>query len=329
MVWLKFIFCALIILFAGSKLTKYADVIAEKTGLSRAWLGLTLLAMITSLPELANAISAVAIVKLPDLALGDILGACMINMFALSLLDIWQWLRGQEPIFLKNKQSNAETALFGVIMLLFVALGLVFSHFYFDLSFLGVSVYAIVILLLYLGVQKILLAHSQGTEVVVGEENYLHLSGTQTYLRFSILAIIVVMAGSWLPFIGAEMVTVMGWGNTFVAVLFLGLATTLPEMTVSISALRLGHTGMSIGNLVGSNIFNVAIIFVADLFYLPGSLLAAASFNMVYAALAGALLLGLAYVALKQQIKNRLPSLLMAAVYLGTLFLLFKSGLLS
>ncbi|MFC1571123.1 sodium:calcium antiporter [Candidatus Margulisiibacteriota bacterium] len=328
-VWLKFIICAAAIFFAGSKLTKYGDAIAEKTGLCRVWIGLTLLAVVTSLPELANAISATAIVKIPDLAVGDILGACMINMFTLALLDLWQWARGQQSIFLAAKESNLLSALFGAAMLLFVAVALGLSRFYFDASVFGVSVYTIIIIIAYFLLQKLLFDHSKDTALFEPEEKYLHLSNSQTYLYFLLAAAIVIAAGSWLPFIGNEIVSVMGWGKTFVAVLFLGLATTLPEATVSISALRLGHLGMSIGNLVGSNIFNIAILFVADIFYQPASLLPAASFNMIYAALFGALFLGIAFLAMKRRVQSRLPSLTIFFLYLLALFFLFRAGVLS
>lgn len=328
MVWLKFMICAAFIFFAGSKLTKYGDVIAEKTGLCRAWIGLVVLAAITSLPELANGISAVAIAKIPDLAVGDILGACMINMFVLALLDIVLWARGHKSIFIKPKESNIISSLFGAGLLLFTAFSLAFSRYFFDFQIFGISIYTIGIFVIYLFAQRFIYAHSRG-EVLEGEGNYLHISNFQAYLYFSLSALVVIAAGSWLPFIGSEIVLVMGWGKTFVAVLFLGLATTLPEMTVSISALRLGAVGMSIGNLIGSNIFNVAVTFIADIFYQPGSLLAAVSQNMIYAALSGALLLGIIHLSLRKQIGNRIPSLAIVLLYLLSLFLLFQAGVLS
>ena len=79
-VWLRFIICAAVIFFAGSRLSKYGDIIAEKLGLTRAWIGLVLLATITSVPELANSIGAVTYVNAPDLAVGDLFGACLFNM---------------------------------------------------------------------------------------------------------------------------------------------------------------------------------------------------------------------------------------------------------
>lgn len=325
MVWLKFVICAAIIFFAGSKLTKYGDVIGEKTGLSRTWIGIVILATITSFPELANGISAAAAVKVPDLAVGDLLGACMVNMFVLALLDILLWVLRRESIFIKPKESNILSSLFGIGLLLFIAFSLAVSRYFFDVHILGVSIYTIAILLIYLIAQKSIYAHSRG-EPVEGEEQYPHISGFQTYFYFLLSALVVIAAGSWLPFIGNEIVSIMGWGKTFVAVLFLGLATTLPEMTVSVSALRLGAVGMSIGNLIGSNVFNVAILFVVDIFYRPGSLLSAVSVNMIYAALSGALLLGITYLSMKRRIGNRVPSLIIVFLYLLSLFLLFQAG---
>jgi hypothetical protein len=76
MVWLQFVVCLATIVVAGTRLSKYGDVIAGKTGLGRVWVGIVLLATVTSLPEVATGISAVAIVDSPDLAVGDLFGAC-------------------------------------------------------------------------------------------------------------------------------------------------------------------------------------------------------------------------------------------------------------
>lgn len=328
LVWLKFIICAAIIFFAGSKLTHYGDAIAEKTGLCRAWIGVVLLASITSLPEVANSISAVTIAKSPDLAVGDLLGACMINMFTLSWLDIFSWYRGRKSIFINPMESNILSSFFGIGLLLITSIGLALSRTVFDYQIFGFSVYTAMIFLLYLLAQRFVFKHSENPEFSEeSEKMYAHLSPKKVYLFFSLCALIVVIAGSWLPFIGNEIVSVMGWGKTFVSVLFLALATTLPEMTVSVSALRLGAIGMSIGNLVGSNVFNIAVLFIADIFYRPGSILADVSPNMLYPALFGTILLFIVYVSLKKQITNRLPSLCIFLMYIASLFVLYLLGI--
>src|SRR3989344_5059987 len=96
----------------------------------------------------------------------------------------------------------------------------------------------------------------------------------QAATRFAMAAAIVVGAGMWLPFVAVNLATTMGWNRSFVGSLFVALVTTLPELAVTLSALRLGALDMAIGNLLGSNLFNVAIVGIDDLFYRPGDLLA-------------------------------------------------------
>jgi cation:H+ antiporter len=86
LVWLEFLGVTALIVFSGTKLTRYGDIISEKSGLSRLWLGLVLMAGVTSLPELATGLSAVA-TNLPGIAVGNILGSCVFNVFILGILD--------------------------------------------------------------------------------------------------------------------------------------------------------------------------------------------------------------------------------------------------
>ena len=74
-IWLSLLACLVVIGFAGVRLSRYGDIIAEKTGLSRGWVGLILLASVTSLPELVTGVSAVTVANVPDIAVGNILGA--------------------------------------------------------------------------------------------------------------------------------------------------------------------------------------------------------------------------------------------------------------
>ncbi len=324
MVWIKFLFCAVIIFLAGSKLTKYGDAIAHKTGLSHAWVGIVLLAVVTSLPELANGISAVALAKIPDLAMGDLLGACMINMFSLAMLDLIWGMSGRKSIFTKLGESNLVSTLFGILILLVTSVALALSRFVFDFAIFGISIYSFLIIIVYFLGLRVLSQHMD-EEVVDGEE-YAHTSNLQVYSIFVALALVVIGAGAWLPFIGNEIVAVPAGRKAFVAVLFVAIATTLPELTVSFSALRLGERGMAMGNLVGSNIFNVAIIFAVDVFNQPGSFISQVSSNMIYAALFGAILMMIAYVALQRKIVNHVPSIIIVLLYLFSLFFLFRAG---
>jgi cation:H+ antiporter len=150
--------------------------------------------------------------------------------------------------------------------------------------------------------------------------------------RFAMAAAVVAGAGMWLPFVASDLATAMGWNRTFVGSLFVALATSMPELAVTLSALRIGALDMAIGNLLGSNLFNVAIIAVDDLFYRSGALLADVS--PVHAVTAGSAITmtGLAMVGLFFKPGSRVlravgwVSLGLVAVYLLNTYILFLHG---
>ena len=123
MVWLAFIFCLVVILFAGFKLTKYGDAIAEKTGLGCVWIGLVLIALVTSLPELATGISAATLVDAPDLALGTIFGSCTFNLAILVVLDI---LYSGGPVLNKVSKGHIISAGAGALLVALAAASIFF-----------------------------------------------------------------------------------------------------------------------------------------------------------------------------------------------------------
>jgi len=71
--WIGLILCTSVIVYAGTRLSKYGDIIAEKTGLGGTWIGVVLLASVTSLPELVTGISSVTYAGVPDIAIGNVI----------------------------------------------------------------------------------------------------------------------------------------------------------------------------------------------------------------------------------------------------------------
>lgn len=89
---------------------------------------------------------------------------------------------------------------------------------------------------------------------------------------YSINALIVVGAAVFLPYFGAHIAKCTGLSNSFFATLFIAATTSLPELVVSLAALRIGAIDMAVGNLLGSNVFNMFILGIDDVFYREGSL---------------------------------------------------------
>ncbi len=277
LVWLKFIACLVIILFAGTKLARYGDAIAEKTGLGGLWVGMMFLALITSAPELVTGVSSVALVKLPDLGLGTLLGSCTFNLSILALLDI---LHRPGPLLSKASPRHMVLAGLGVLLMAIAAGAILGGQ---KLSWLAlgwVGVPSLVLLALYLAAVRRIFRFERENPLLQMETaalRYVEMPLRTVYLRFALAALAVVGAGIWLSFVGDEIARTTGWATSFVGSLFLAIGTSLPELVVTVAAIRLGAVDMAVADIMGANMLDVTNVFAVDLFYTAGPVLSSAS----------------------------------------------------
>ncbi len=330
--WSQFALCFALIGFAGTALSRYGDVIAEKTGWSGTWIGLVLLATVTSLPELITGISAVTLAGTPNIALGDVLGSCVFN---LSLITVLDFIHRGESVYSRASQGHILSAGFGVILIGVIGFNLLLDANGRPVSFGHVGIYSPVIVLLYAIATRTVFRYERAQLAQFAEERaerYPHLTLRDAVVRYTLAALVVVGAGTWLPFIGAELARVMGWHQTFVGTLFVALATSVPEIAVTVSALRLGALDMAIANLLGSNLFNSLIVAVDDLFFVDGPLLSHVSPIHAVSALSAIMMTGVVIVGLLYRPKTRLlrtigwASLFLLTIYLLNTFILFLYG---
>lgn len=338
LIWLQFALCAALIGTAGYQLSRCGDAIARRTGLSGSWIGLAFLATVTSLPELATGITSVTVAYAPNLAVGDALGSCVVNLVFLVVIDFFF---RKEPVWHRAGQGHVLAAAFGVVMLGFTLVSLLISQVNPSGSMavavsatqLGFGLTTPVLLALYLVAMRTVFAYERDHAALETVEVDAELPALRTsVIRFALAACVVAGAGIWLPFVATDLANAMGWNRSFVGSLFVALATSLPELAVTLSALRMGALDMAIGNLLGSNLFNVAIIAVDDLFYRPGVLLA--SVSPVHAVTAGSAIImtGLAMVGLFFKPGGRVMravswiSLGLIAMYLLNTYVLFLHG---
>lgn len=277
MVWVKFILCAVIIIFAGTRLAKYADAIAEKTGLGRLWIGLLVLAFITAMPEMVTALSSAALVEVPDLAVGALLGSCPFNLAIIAVLDI---SHKAGPILSKVSSTHLISAGMGALLIALVGGGILVGGRFPEVAVGWVSIPSVIVPLLYLVGAKQIFRAEQNEESktrVAEPRQYDRISSRAVYLGFALSAAAVIGAGIWLSFIGDEISRTTGWGAGFVGSLLIAITTSMPELVVTISALRLGSPDMAIGDILGANMLDIMAITWADLAYTKGPILSAVS----------------------------------------------------
>jgi cation:H+ antiporter len=262
---------------------KYGDIIAEKTGLGGVWIGLILIAVITSLPELFNGVSAILLVDAPDLTVGNLLGANAFNLMNLAILDI---ARQNSSFFTVASRTHSLTGLFSLLLVLVVAISILVSRYFGIMTTGWVGWYTPIIILLYLVfVRVIFLFEQRRPSIQEVRLNYGEESTRKVYFFFALSAAFIIGAGIWLAIIGDEIASITGLEESFVGSLFLAFSTSLPEITVSFAAMRLGAVDMAIANMIGSNLFNMTIVPVDDLIYIKSPLLAAVSGNHLITAL--------------------------------------------
>jgi cation:H+ antiporter len=274
LIWLELLLCLVVIGYAGYKLSRYGDIIADKTGMSASWVGLILLSTATSLPELATGMSSVAFADAPNIAVGDVLGSTVFNLAILVLLDK---LYSRETLYSRAAQGHILSASLGTILIAFAGFSLLLDRAGMSPVLWHVGFYSPFILLVYLVAVRAVYSYerrmlSEYTEE--SAERYPDVTLRSAVKGYALSASAVVLAGSWLPFVAKDISELMGWGRSFVGTLLVAGVTSAPEAAVTISALRIGALDMAIANLLGSNLFDIIILAVDDLFYSKGSLLA-------------------------------------------------------
>jgi len=236
-----------------------------------------LLAGVTSAPELITGVSSATLVRLPDLAMGTLLGSCMFNLTIIALLDI---LHPHTPILNEVKLRHIASA--GMVILLMAVAGgsLLGGERFTGLALGWVGVSSIIILMLYLVAMWGIL-HFERKHFVPSPEGaapqYEPDSTKALYLKFALAAAAVIGAGIWLSFVGDEIASTYTWSSSFVGSLFLAISTSMPELAVCAAAFRLGAVDMAVADILGANMLDTAHLFTVDLFYSQGPLLSAVS----------------------------------------------------
>ncbi len=312
MSWVLFFASAAVIVFAGAKLSQYGDRIADLTGLGGLWIGVVLMAGATSLPEIFTDVSA-ALMDAPDLAVGDLFGSNMANMLILGIIDL---LHRQKRVW---QQAAFEHALSAGLAMFLTGLAAFFILLGQDVKHLGIGAGSAVLLLFYvLGMRLIFRQEAvkrrqrEQEKVVEGQEKEEEDKGPSTrdglrraFVGFGLSALALLIAAPVLAGSANEIAEQSGVSSGFVGASLLAIATSLPELVTTVAAVRLGAFDLAVGNLFGSNAFNMAAFFFVDVAYQHGSLLNVVSDAHAMTALWSVLLMSTALMGIIYRVEKR------------------------
>lgn len=271
----EFFLSSVVIVISGIFLTRNADKIAEATNMGRLLVGGIFLAGATSLPELFVDISAIRN-NMPDLAVGDLMGSSLFNLLILAVADLIH--RGENSFFSRAAVTHALSAAMSISVTALAGLFI----------FVGQQLAPYQIGELGIGTLSIFAAYTLGLRMVYVEQKFVitkdldssqtkkksHL--TRTVIFYLLSASVMLIAAPFLANAAGKIAELTGLGNTFVGTTLVAFCTSLPELVSTLAAVHLGAYDLALGNIFGSNAFNMILLTPLDLIY-KGSLLAAVS----------------------------------------------------
>jgi cation:H+ antiporter len=326
MVWLQFLFSAVVIVFAAIQLAKYGDVIALRTGLGRMFIGVLLIAGATSLPEVLTTISAV-FQGVPDLAAGNLLGSNMLNMLLLAILDLVHHKhRLLRRAALKHALSGSLAAFLIAAVVFFIIADIPWQ-----IGWVGVD--SVVLMLVYIVAVRLIQGNSLAAQVPMEAEE---LPPGLPSLRRGLLGFLaasaaLVIISPLLVSSSAGIAEITGLGNTFVGTTLVALVTSLPELVTTLTAARMGADDMAIGNLFGSNMFNMFALGITDLFLLQGRFIGIIDPAFLLVGMLGLVMTIMGLIGNLARLERRiffveLDALALIVMYFGGLWLLYSQG---
>lgn len=278
MIYMMFILAACITIYSAVKLSTFADVIGERTKLGGMMAGTFLLAGATSLPEVTTSLTAIGLNN-PDLAISNVFGSNLFNLFVLAVFDL---IYRRKKMFSLVGGDHLMTGYMN-----FGLTGIVFTAMLFPspVHFLNIGIEMYLLVLLYVICMKLMSARSAGLvtshETAAASESDIHHTGAISLRRaktgFVIHAVIILGAGSLLTFAGDAIALATGLSSSFMGTYLIAGATSLPEVVTVLVALQLANYQLAVGNILGSNMFNLLILALSDAAFRQGPVLSAVS----------------------------------------------------
>jgi cation:H+ antiporter len=231
----------------------------------------------------------------------------MANMLILAVIDL---LPPRRRVL---QQATLDHTLAVALAISVNALAAVFILVRPGFTILGISPGSVLLFLTYVLGTRAIYRHAtrEGASLSMGlaqEGSSPKLSLRQALLGFGGASAVILVSAPVFAWGAKGIAELTGLGNTFMGTWLVGLSTSLPELVASIAAVRMGAFDMAVGNLFGSNAFNMAILLPLDLAQ-SGSIFAAVDQSHIVSSLFAVILMGLGLAAIAYRAKRRFAML--------------------
>jgi len=323
MAWVVFFITAALIVLAATQLAKYGDIIATRTNMGGMFIGLLLLAGATSLPEVLTSISALQ-QNAPNLAAGNLLGSNTFNMFLLAIIDIS--FRNQRIL----RKAALKHAVTGSLTVFLIGLVVFFMLADIDIKIGFIGLDSLIIIAVY--ILAVRLIHKDNQRTPSSAETIDMPANTPSLLRgiigFALAAGALIIITPYMVKNANIIAESTGLGTTFIGTTLVALVTSLPELVTTIAAIKIGAPDMAIGNLFGSNLFNMFALGLTDFFYTQGRFLGAIDPSFLLIGVVGLLLTCMGLIGNLIKLEKRIwfleiDALAIILFYFASLWLLY------
>ncbi|YBW40154.1 sodium:calcium antiporter [Nitrobacter sp. TKz-YC01] len=316
-----------IVWYAGTRITCYVDAIARRTHIGEAFAGMLLLGGVTSLPEVATAGAAAANGN-ALLTVNDLLGSASMNLVLLAIGDL---LYGKNA--LTCVAGRPQTLMQGTLgMILLAAVGFAITVTDIVIPVVGTGVTTVILAAACVQALRISRRFERNTtwqvidppDVEAAESVDVELSNGRLALLTTAAAMAILSGGATLAMTGDAIADKTGLGSSIIGFTLIAFSTSLPELSSVLKALKMRRYQLAIGDIFGTNLFNILILFLGDLLYREGALLNQAGSFEIAACCLAAVLTGIFLVGLLER-RNRTigrmgtDSAMVVVIYLGGL----------
>lgn len=256
-----FLLFAFFTVFLSIKLSYYVDYLSKHSKISGVLLAGIVLAGVTSLPELVTCLSAIFVDNY-SLAVGDILGSNIFNIFMICAFDLF-YIR--KAMFFNMKKSH--NLLFILLLMNYIVLFLFVGKSFFSLSLISVPTLFIFVTYGY----YLFRVSSTSDDFVKINDSYCN----HVILKLIITAILMVFSSVILTIIVNNLAKLHPYfSSSFLGAIFLGITTSLPEVVTCYSLINMNSFDLALDDIIGSNFFNLLVLAIGDLFIRSSSIFA-------------------------------------------------------
>ena len=338
--WLNstlFFLAGVIVWLSGTRLTAYADIISDRKNWDKASMGFIFLALATQLPEIVTNTTG-ALHGNGELVLNAMFGGITMQTAVLAIADIF--VIG--TMTLSYSAQKSINLLQGVVLILLLSLVLVATTLGDTIAFLNIGLSPILLASLYVFSIFIFLNYGKNNGWSVANipedikqkanpKEKLEKSSHTTkmlYLYSGFASFAILISGVILVQTAESIAMQSGLGTSFIGVTLLASSTSLPELSASIAAVRLGSQSMAISNIFGSNLIMIFLLLPADMFYFQGAILNSANDSAKFALISGIVVTAIYVIGLivrksKTYLKMGLDSIAVLFIYIITLYILY------